>query len=159
MLIANPIIHVESQENSTWSEDGSEDNDDTMIQCDPCVVNLDQCSFFLQRGSCCTTPRDLSMDLSPKAPREHQVPWTTLRQVPVNPIAMVLPVALPSLSRKDVPTEVQDDVDDGSTPNTPPFRKRVHALDLRHLSGKGYLLFPCRSSLRTSLERSKTRQT
>jgi hypothetical protein len=92
-----------------WSEDDSGDNDDNMIQCDPCVVNLDQCSFFLPHASCCTTPHDVPVDLSPKAPLEHQVPWTTLRQVPVSPIDMRLPAVLPSMSHKKPDRRENDD--------------------------------------------------
>jgi hypothetical protein len=59
--------------------------------------------------------------------------------VPVNPIAMAPLVVLSPLIHEDVSTEVQDhinrvdveeyDEDDGSTPNTPPFRKRILTTD------------------------------
>jgi hypothetical protein len=50
------------------------------------------------------------VDLTPEAPPEHQAPWTTLRQVPVNLIPTAPSVVLSPVSYKDNPTEAQDRV-------------------------------------------------
>jgi hypothetical protein len=94
------------------------------------MVNLDQWSVFLQRGFCCTTPRDISVDLSPKPPLERHVAWTTLRQVPVSPTSTARAVVVSLLNS----TEVQDHMNriniEGCDRNGdripyywPPFRK------------------------------------
>jgi hypothetical protein len=75
----------DSREFGAWSEGDSEDNDGNMMQCDPRVASLDRCSFLLKRGSSCATPHEILVDLSPRPPLEHQVPWAVLCHAPVSP--------------------------------------------------------------------------